>query len=104
MTRTETKLSRPLASLSLDAAVSFTGLTGFADDGTFPSAVLAGRDIDELSEQRALAVAEYLLSLGALRPLQVTTRGLGHREPLSGNDTEAGRRQNRRVEITILEN
>jgi outer membrane protein OmpA-like peptidoglycan-associated protein len=62
------------------------------------------QDHQRLSEQRALAVAEYLLSLGVLRPLQVTTRGLGHREPLSANDTEAGRRQNRRVEITILEN
>jgi outer membrane protein OmpA-like peptidoglycan-associated protein len=57
-----------------------------------------------LSKQRALAVADYLLSLGALRSLQVTTRGRGHREPLADNDTEQGRRQNRRVEITILEN
>jgi outer membrane protein OmpA-like peptidoglycan-associated protein len=62
------------------------------------------RDHQQLSEQRALAVANYLLSLGALRAIQVTTRGMGHREPLSDNDTEAGRRQNRRVEITILEN
>ena len=62
------------------------------------------QDHQLLSEQRATAVADYLLSLGALRPLQVTTRGMGHREPLSDNDTEAGRRQNRRVEITILEN
>jgi outer membrane protein OmpA-like peptidoglycan-associated protein len=62
------------------------------------------RDHQLLSEQRALAVADYLLSLGALREMQVTTRGMGHREPLADNDTEAGRRQNRRVEITILEN
>ena len=62
------------------------------------------QDHQRLSEQRATAVADYLLSLGALRPLQVTTRGMGHREPLSDNGTEAGRRQNRRVEITILEN
>ncbi len=62
------------------------------------------QDHQRLSEQRATAVADYLLSLGALRPLQVTTRGMGHREPLSDNDTEASRRQNRRVEITILEN
>jgi outer membrane protein OmpA-like peptidoglycan-associated protein len=62
------------------------------------------QDHQLLSEQRATAVADYLLSLGALRPLQVTTRGMGHREPLSDNDTEAGRHQNRRVEITILEN
>ena len=62
------------------------------------------QDHQLLSEQRAVAVADYLLSLGALRSLQVTTQGMGHREPLSDNDTEAGRRQNRRVEITILEN
>ena len=62
------------------------------------------KDHQRLSEQRALAVAEYLLSLGALRSIQVTTRGMGHREPLSDNNTEQGRRQNRRVEITILEN
>jgi outer membrane protein OmpA-like peptidoglycan-associated protein len=62
------------------------------------------QDHQLLSEQRALAVADYLLSLGALRETQVTTRGMGHREPLVDNDTEAGRRQNRRVEITILEN
>ena len=61
-------------------------------------------DHQRLSEQRALAVADYLLSLGSLRAIQVTTRGMGHREPLSDNDTEQGRRQNRRVEITILEN
>lgn len=61
-------------------------------------------DHQRLSEQRALAVADYLLSLGALRAIQVTTRGMGHREPLSDNNTEQGRRQNRRVEITILEN
>ena len=62
------------------------------------------KDHQRLSEQRALAVADYLLSLGSLRAIQVTTRGRGHREPLSDNNTEAGRRQNRRVEITILEN
>jgi outer membrane protein OmpA-like peptidoglycan-associated protein len=61
-------------------------------------------DHQRLSEYRAQAVADYLLSQGALRAIQVTTRGMGHREPLSDNNTEQGRRQNRRVEITILEN
>ncbi len=61
-------------------------------------------DHQRLSEYRAQAVADYLLSQGALRAIQVTTRGMGHREPLSENNTEQGRRQNRRVEITILEN
>ena len=62
------------------------------------------KDHQRLSEQRAKAVADYLLSFGALRAIQVTTRGMGHREPLAENNTERGRRQNRRVEIMILEN
>ncbi len=62
------------------------------------------KDHQRLSEQRAAAVADFLLSLGAVREIQVTTRGMAHREPLADNASEEGRRQNRRVEITILEN
>jgi outer membrane protein OmpA-like peptidoglycan-associated protein len=57
-----------------------------------------------LSEDRARAVADFLLGLGAIREEQVTTRGFGYRQPLADNATEEGRRVNRRVEITILEN
>ncbi|MBA7667243.1 Peptidoglycan-associated lipoprotein [subsurface metagenome] len=57
-----------------------------------------------LSEQRAKAVGDYLISLGAVRETQIMTRGMGSREPLADNATEAGRLLNRRVEITILEN
>jgi outer membrane protein OmpA-like peptidoglycan-associated protein len=58
----------------------------------------------ELSELRAQAVADYLLSIGAARAAQLTARGYGYGRPLADNSTEAGRRINRRVEITILEN
>jgi outer membrane protein OmpA-like peptidoglycan-associated protein len=58
----------------------------------------------QLSEERARAVADFLLSLGVRRPAQVVSRGMGSRDPLADNSTEAGRRLNRRVEITILEN
>jgi outer membrane protein OmpA-like peptidoglycan-associated protein len=57
-----------------------------------------------LSEQRARAVADYLLSLGARSPEQMVSRGMGARVPLGDNSTEEGMRKNRRVEITILEN
>ncbi len=57
-----------------------------------------------LSEQRARAVANLLLSLGAKKASQMTVRGMGAGAPLGDNATEAGRAQNRRVEITILEN
>ncbi len=61
-------------------------------------------DFQSLSEKRAGSVADYLLSLGVLDPTQLAVRGLGASEPVAGNAGEAGRRLNRRVEITILEN
>jgi outer membrane protein OmpA-like peptidoglycan-associated protein len=57
-----------------------------------------------LSEKRARAAADFLLSIGARDAGQVTARGMGADSPLGDNSTEAGRRKNRRVEITILEN
>ncbi len=57
-----------------------------------------------LSEQRAKAVGDFLLELGVLKETQLMTRGMGSRQPLADNATEGGRRLNRRVEITILEN
>jgi outer membrane protein OmpA-like peptidoglycan-associated protein len=52
-----------------------------------------------LSERRAESAARYLNSQGVAR--HIATAGLGEREPLASNSTEAGRQQNRRVEIAI---
>jgi len=52
-----------------------------------------------LSEQRARAAARYLASRGVTQ--YVATVGLGEREPVSSNDTESGRQQNRRVEVAV---
>jgi outer membrane protein OmpA-like peptidoglycan-associated protein len=53
-----------------------------------------------LSERRASAVADYLLSRG-LAPDKLTSEGRGEREPMADNETDAGRAQNRRVELHI---
>lgn len=58
----------------------------------------------QLSEERAAAVGEYLLSIGARERDQMVYRGMGGRQPVADNATEEGARLNRRVEITILEN
>jgi outer membrane protein OmpA-like peptidoglycan-associated protein len=58
----------------------------------------------KLSDQRARAVGDYLLNLGARTEEQIITKGLGARRPVADNSSEAGMRKNRRVEITILEN
>lgn len=58
----------------------------------------------KLSEERAMAVGEFLLSLGIRNREQIVTRGMGGEVPIADNATEEGRKKNRRVEITILEN
>ncbi len=61
-------------------------------------------DYQALSEKRARAAAKFLLGQGARRADQITVRGRGADSPIGDNSTEDGRRKNRRVEITILEN
>jgi outer membrane protein OmpA-like peptidoglycan-associated protein len=57
-----------------------------------------------LSEERAKAVADFLLSLNVRDEMGIIFRGFGSRKPIGDNSIEVGRRLNRRVEITILEN
>jgi len=55
---------------------------------------------NDLSQRRALAAQSYLQSFGVpASRLQAT--GRGESEPIQSNDTDAGRAQNRRVEIAI---
>jgi len=54
-----------------------------------------------LSVQRASAVANYLQGKGVNRERLITT-GAGESRPIASNDTDAGRAQNRRVEITLV--
>jgi len=53
-----------------------------------------------LSEKRAQAVMEYLISQG-VKPDLVSAKGFGEADPVAPNDTAAGRAQNRRVELTL---
>jgi outer membrane protein OmpA-like peptidoglycan-associated protein len=54
-----------------------------------------------LSERRASTVANYLESRG-LEGKRVIIVGAGEEHPVASNDTESGRAQNRRVELTIV--
>ena len=55
----------------------------------------------QLSEQRAKAVAEYLVTQGVARE-RMFVQGLGESLPLADNATPEGRAANRRVELFIL--
>jgi OOP family OmpA-OmpF porin len=54
----------------------------------------------ELSQRRADAVKMYLVEKGIDRS-RLTTRGFGSEQPISDNETEEGRRMNRRVVFRI---
>lgn len=54
-----------------------------------------------LSERRAMAVAEALKAQG-VDAQRLRTAGLGLTRPLAPNDTDTGRRLNRRVELIVL--
>jgi len=53
-----------------------------------------------LSERRALSVAQYL-ETKRVDTMRLATAGKGEAQPRSSNNTEAGRQENRRVEIYV---
>lgn len=53
-----------------------------------------------LSQLRAQSVANYLVAQG-VEPGRLSSRGMGPDQPVASNATEAGRSQNRRVEIKL---
>jgi outer membrane protein OmpA-like peptidoglycan-associated protein len=55
----------------------------------------------QLSEARARAVRDYLVSHG-IDESRVEAVGYGDQQPVASNDTEAGQRQNRRIEAIEL--
>lgn len=54
----------------------------------------------DLSRRRAQAVSAFLMQNG-ISPERIMTRGYGESYPVASNDSEAGRQQNRRVEVVI---
>ncbi|HSF56672.1 MAG TPA: OmpA family protein [Candidatus Binatia bacterium] len=56
----------------------------------------------ELSQRRAEAVRDFLVQNG-ISADRITARGLGEEYPVASNETEAGRQQNRRVQIIIVD-
>ena len=58
---------------------------------------------EKVSTQRAEEVRKYLVNSGVSNS-RLTSQGLAYDYPVASNDTEAGRAQNRRVEIYISAN
>lgn len=54
-----------------------------------------------LSEERAESVAAYLINRG-IQPVRIGAYGYGEEYPVASNGNAEGRRQNRRVELTLI--
>jgi outer membrane protein OmpA-like peptidoglycan-associated protein len=75
-----------------DRKVIISGHTDFTGSSEFNK---------KLSLERAKSVMEYLKSVG-INANQIEAVGLGEANPIAPNVTPAGRRMNRRIEVTIL--
>ena len=56
----------------------------------------------ELSAARAASIASFLEKKGGLDPKRLSACGYSYYRPVSSNNTEKGRRQNRRIEIILI--
>jgi Outer membrane protein and related peptidoglycan-associated (lipo)proteins len=54
-----------------------------------------------ISEKRAKAVQNYLVSSGKVDASNLEARGMGYERPITDNKTAAGRAQNRRIDLVI---
>jgi uncharacterized repeat protein (TIGR01451 family) len=77
-------------------------LVGHADSQLLSASLAAiYGDNEGLSRERAGEVAEYLQTALGLRPEAISFAFAGDSEPIASNATEAGRAQNRRVEVEV---
>uniref|UniRef100_UPI001269E99D OmpA family protein n=1 Tax=Aeromonas lacus TaxID=558884 RepID=UPI001269E99D len=83
-----------ILSSTLTAPSTVISVTGHTDD--------TGSEIynQKLSERRALAVSDYLVSKGVI-PTRITIRSYGEVQPIADNRTSQGREKNRRVEVVV---
>ncbi|MNL60822.1 Outer membrane porin F precursor [compost metagenome] len=54
-----------------------------------------------ISQKRAKAVQNYLVSSGKVEASNIEARGMGYERPITDNKTAQGRAQNRRIDLVI---
>lgn len=92
----EENLKQIAASIKQRYADGQVRLYGFTD-------AQAGEEYNkELSEQRAEVVKQWLVTNAEMDAAEVSVHPMGESAPVASNQTEAGRQQNRRVQIVAL--
>lgn len=97
------------STLSLGDYPSLVDLAGYLADNPDTQVVLVGHTDAEgslegniaLSRARADAVRSYLIDTLGVDGRQLTAEGVGYLAPRASNSSDAGRQQNRRVEVVV---
>ncbi len=96
---------RPVAKTNLDKLAII--LNKYADTNILIEGHTDSKGSDEynlnLSRQRAQTVFSYVAGIG-VDSGRFTATGYGEAQPVATNDTDAGRQENRRVEIAVMAN
>lgn len=79
------------------------GIVGYTDNAGWKNSTAeqSVQKNQQLSEQRALAVSNYLQKMGVTTAQIKEVAGLGESNPVADNSTAAGKAQNRRVEVYL---
>lgn len=86
---------RSLLRMMLDNPTLVAEIEAHTDNSGSPQANM------DLSQRRAEAIVKYLIENG-VPSKRIRARGYGDTTPIAGNDTEEGRRQNRRIVFKIV--
>jgi outer membrane protein OmpA-like peptidoglycan-associated protein len=99
ITAADQKQLRALAQTATGLSGNIVEVTGYTDSNG--SAAIN----DKLSEERAKAVIRYLVQQGNVPVRHIVAPGaMGEYGSAAGNETKAGRAENRRVEVKVLVN
>lgn len=108
-TLTDLSFATGSATLTEGDYPSLMGLAAFLRDSPDTTVVLVGHTDAEgslegniaLSRARAEAVRSYLIETLGVDGAQMAAEGVGYLAPRANNASDAGRRQNRRVEVVV---
>ena len=93
--------SKPLLDEVVTVMVAHPEITKIRIEGHTDN--VGGKELNQrLSDDRAAAVRAYLIEKG-IKADRMTSKGYGEDKPIADNTTDAGRAENRRVEIHIVE-
>jgi len=98
------------ATLSSEALTILTQFSDLVGQRQFSTLMIEGHTDSKgsgeynmaLSERRADAVRAYLATTPKLARSNMSIRAAGEHEPVADNSTDAGRQQNRRVEVIVV--